>query len=30
VIRATFDALEQLRDRAEVADLRGVPVEKLA
>jgi small subunit ribosomal protein S5 len=30
VIRATFDALDQLRDRGEVADLRGVPVDKLA
>jgi small subunit ribosomal protein S5 len=29
VIRATFAALDQLRSRTEVADLRGVPVEKL-
>ncbi|MBM3812379.1 MAG: 30S ribosomal protein S5 [Acidimicrobiia bacterium] len=29
VIRATIDALEQLRDRNEVSELRGVPVEKL-
>ncbi len=29
VIRATFAALDQLRDRQEVADLRGIPVEKL-
>lgn len=29
VIRATFAALDQLRDRAETADLRGIPVEKL-
>jgi small subunit ribosomal protein S5 len=30
VVRATFAALEQLRDRTETADLRGVPMEKLA
>jgi len=30
VVKATIDALEQLRDKAEVADLRGIPVEKLA
>ncbi|MEZ5404033.1 MAG: 30S ribosomal protein S5 [Bryobacteraceae bacterium] len=29
VIRATFAALDQLRDRQEVADLRGIPQEKL-
>jgi small subunit ribosomal protein S5 len=29
VIRATFAALDQLRSRTEVAELRGVPVEKL-
>ena len=29
VIKATFDALVQLRDRAEVAALRGKPVEEL-
>jgi len=29
VVRATINALEQLRDRQTVADLRGVPVEKL-
>jgi small subunit ribosomal protein S5 len=29
VVRATIDALEQLRDRQAVADLRGIPVEKL-
>ena len=29
VVRATIDALEQLRDRQAVADLRGMPVEKL-
>jgi small subunit ribosomal protein S5 len=30
VIRATFDALDQLRDRQVVADLRGLPLEKMA
>ena len=29
VVRATVAALEQLRDRQAVADLRGLPVEKL-
>ena len=29
VVRATIDALEQLRDRQAMADLRGLPVEKL-
>src|SRR5688572_14850159 len=29
VIRATFAALDQLRDRAETADLRGISVEKM-
>jgi len=29
VIKATFDALVQLRDRAEVAALRGKTVEEL-
>lgn len=29
MIRATFAALEQLRDRQEVADLRGIAKEKL-
>jgi small subunit ribosomal protein S5 len=29
VVRATINALEQLRDRQAVADLRGLPVEKL-
>ena len=29
VVRATVDALEQLRDRQAVADLRGLPLEKL-
>jgi small subunit ribosomal protein S5 len=29
VIRATIDALEQLRDRAQVSELRGIPEEKL-
>jgi small subunit ribosomal protein S5 len=29
VIRATLDALGQLRDRGEVSEMRGVPVEKL-
>jgi small subunit ribosomal protein S5 len=29
VVRATIDALEQLRERQAVADLRGIPVEKL-
>ena len=29
VIRATFAALEQLRDKQQVADLRGIAVEKV-
>jgi small subunit ribosomal protein S5 len=29
VVRATINALEQLRDRQTVADLRGLPLEKL-
>jgi small subunit ribosomal protein S5 len=29
VIKATFDALAQLRDRAEVATMRGKSVEEL-
>jgi small subunit ribosomal protein S5 len=29
VVKATIDALEQLRDRATVADLRGVSIDKL-
>jgi small subunit ribosomal protein S5 len=29
VVRATINALEQLRDKQTVADLRGIPVEKL-
>jgi ribosomal protein S5 len=29
VVKATIDALEQLRDKAEVADLRGLALEKL-
>jgi small subunit ribosomal protein S5 len=29
VVRATINALEQLRDRQAVADLRGLPVEQL-
>jgi small subunit ribosomal protein S5 len=29
VVKATIAALEQLRDRAAVADLRGLPVDKL-
>jgi small subunit ribosomal protein S5 len=29
VIKATFDALIQLRDRAEVASMRGKQVEEL-
>ncbi len=29
VVRATINALEQLRDRQAVAELRGLPVEKL-
>jgi small subunit ribosomal protein S5 len=28
-VKATINALEQLREKSEVADLRGVPVEKL-
>ncbi len=30
VVRATFEALGQLRDKTSVADLRGIPVERLA
>jgi small subunit ribosomal protein S5 len=29
VVKATIAALEQLRDKQEVADLRGVAVDKL-
>ena len=29
VVRATIDALEQLREKNEIAELRGVPVESL-
>jgi small subunit ribosomal protein S5 len=29
VVRATIDALEQLREKNQVAELRGVPVEQL-
>ncbi len=29
VIRATMDALEQLRDKEEIANLRGLPVERI-
>lgn len=29
VVKATIDALEQLRDRTAVADLRGIPADKL-
>ncbi|HZO57949.1 MAG TPA: 30S ribosomal protein S5 [Bryobacteraceae bacterium] len=29
VVRAAVDALEQLRDRSEVADLRGLPIDRL-
>ncbi len=29
VVRATIDALEQLRQKSEVAELRGVPLEQL-
>ena len=29
VVKATIDALEQLRDRAEVAELRGLAIEKV-
>ncbi|MFN3323637.1 MAG: 30S ribosomal protein S5 [Bryobacteraceae bacterium] len=29
VVKATIDALEQLRDRSEVADLRGLPAERV-
>ena len=29
VVKATVAALEQLRDRAAVAELRGVPIEKV-
>ena len=30
VVKATIDALEQLRDRAEVAELRGLGIEKVS
>jgi len=29
VVKATIAALERLRDRAEVAELRGIPLERL-
>ncbi len=29
VVKATIDALEQLRDKSAVAEIRGLPVEKL-
>src|SRR6204780_2358472 len=29
VVKATIDALEQLRDKAEMADMRGVAIEKV-
>ncbi len=29
VVKATINALEQLRDKGEVAEMRGLPVEKL-
>jgi ribosomal protein S5 len=29
VVKATIDALEQLRDKAEVADLRGLALDKV-
>jgi small subunit ribosomal protein S5 len=29
VVRATIDALEQLREKSFVAELRGIPVENL-
>jgi small subunit ribosomal protein S5 len=29
VVRATIDALEQLREKNEIAELRGIPVENL-
>ena len=29
VVKATIDALEQLRDREEIAQLRGIPVEQV-
>jgi ribosomal protein S5 len=29
VVKATIDALEQLRDKAEVAELRGLVLEKV-
>jgi len=29
VVKATIVALEQLRDKTAVADLRGIPVEKI-
>jgi small subunit ribosomal protein S5 len=28
-VKATINALERLRDRATVAELRGIPVEKM-
>jgi small subunit ribosomal protein S5 len=29
VVKATVDALEQLRDKATVAAIRGLPIERL-
>jgi small subunit ribosomal protein S5 len=29
VVKATINALEQLRDKAAVADMRGIPIEKV-
>jgi small subunit ribosomal protein S5 len=29
VVKATIDALEQLRDKASVAEMRGLPIEKI-
>jgi small subunit ribosomal protein S5 len=29
VVKATIDALEKLRDRAEVAELRGITIDKV-
>ena len=29
VVKATIDALEQLSDKAAVAEMRGLPIEKL-
>ena len=29
VVKATIDALEQLRDKSAVADMRGIAVEKM-